>query len=51
MYSYHNNLTARYLGYKKILQKFTERYYWLRIVEDVNQYIQACYQYQIKKPI
>ncbi len=45
LYTFHNNLTAGYLGYKKILQKLSERYYWPGMVKDVNQYITVCYQY------
>src|SRR6266540_6626063 len=45
MYTFHNDPTARHLGYKKILQKLSERYYWPGMAKDVNQYIAACYQY------
>ena len=51
MYTFYNNPTARYLKYKKILQKLSERYYWPRMAKDVDQYIQAYYQYQMKKPM
>ena len=51
MYTFHNDLTAGHLGYKKVLQKLSERYYWLGIAKDVNQYIEACYQCQMKKPM
>ena len=27
MYTFHNDLTAGHLGYKKVLQKLSERYY------------------------
>ena len=49
MYTFHNDLTAGHLGYKKVLQKLSERYYWPGMAKDVNQYIVACYQCQIKK--
>jgi len=40
-----------HLGYKKVLQKLSKRYYWPEMAKDMNQYIQACYQYQMKKPM
>ncbi len=51
MYTFHNNPTARHLEYRKVLQKLSERYYWPGMAKDVNQYITACYQCQMKKPI
>src|SRR6266508_4143720 len=51
MYTFHNDLTAGHLGYRKVLQKLSERYYWPGIAKDVNQYIAACYQCQMKKPM
>ena len=51
MYIFHNDPTARYLGYKKVLQKLSERYYWPGMAKDMNQYIAACYQCQMKKPM
>src|SRR6266508_1124527 len=51
MYTFHNNPTAGHLGYKKVLQKLSERYYWPDMAKDVNQYIAACYQCQMKKPM
>src|SRR6266540_1719465 len=51
MYTFHNDPTARHLGYKKVLQKLSERYYWPGMAKDVNQYIAACYQCQMKKPM
>src|SRR6266498_160150 len=39
MYTFHNDLTAGHLGYKKVLQKLSERYYWPSIVKNMNQYI------------
>ncbi len=44
MYTFHNDPTAEHLGYKKVLQKLSERYYWPGMAKDVNQYIAACYQ-------
>ncbi len=44
MYTFHNDLTAGHLGYKKVLQKLSERYYWPSIVKNMNQYITAYYQ-------
>jgi len=44
MYTFHNDLTSGYLGYKKVLQKLSERYYWPGMAKDVNQYIAAYYQ-------
>ncbi len=49
MYTFHNNLIVGHLGYKKVLQKLLERYYWLEMTKDVHQYIEACYQCQMKK--
>ena len=49
MYIFHNDLTAGHLGYKKVVQKLLERYYWPGMAKDVSQYIAACYQYQMKK--
>ena len=40
---------TEHLGYKKVLQKLSERYYQPEMAKDVNQYIQACYQCQMKK--
>ncbi len=51
MYIFHNDPTAGYLEYKKVLQKLSERYYWPGMVKDMNQYIAACYQCQMKKPM
>src|SRR6266498_2150487 len=51
IYTFHNNPTAGHLGYKKVIQKLSERYYWPGIAKDVNQYIAACYQCQMKKPM
>ncbi len=51
MYTFHNDPTAGHLGYKKVLQKLSERYYWPGMAKDVNQYIAACYQCQMKKPM
>src|SRR6266498_4144605 len=51
MYTFHNDPTAGHLGYKKVLQKLLERYYWPGMAKDVNQYIAACYQCQMKKPM
>src|SRR6266542_4833301 len=51
MYIFHNDPTAGHLGYKKVLQKLSERYYWPGMAKNVNQYIQACYQCQMKKPM
>ncbi len=49
MYIFYNDLTAEHLRYKKVLQKLSERYYWPGMAKDINQYITACYQYQMKK--
>ena len=49
MYTFHNDPTVGHLRYKKVLQKLSERYYWFGMVKDVNQYIAACYQCQMKK--
>src|SRR6266498_4822765 len=49
MYIFHNDPIAGHLGYKKVLQKLSERYYWPDMAKDVNQYIAAYYQCQIKK--
>src|SRR6266540_2987465 len=49
MYTFYNDPTAGHLGYKKLLQKLSERYYWPGMAKDVNQYITTCYQYQMKK--
>src|SRR6266498_762199 len=51
MYTFHNDLTAGHLGYRKVLQKLLERYYWPGMAKDVKQYIEACYQCQMKKPM
>src|SRR6266540_6358833 len=51
MYTFHNDPTSEHLGYKKVLQKLSERYYWPGMAKDVNQYIAVCYQCQMKKPI
>src|SRR6266542_142006 len=51
MYTFYNDPTAGHLGYKKVLQKLSERYYWTGMDKDVNQYIAACYQCQMKKLI
>ena len=51
MYTFHNDPTAGHLGYKKVLQKLLERYYWPGMAKDVSQYIAACYQCQMKKPM
>src|SRR6266540_413356 len=51
MYTFYNDPTARYLDYKKVLQKLSERYYWPGMTKDVNQYIVAYYQCQMKKPM
>ncbi len=51
MYTFHNDPTAGHLGYKKVSQKLSERYYWPSMAKDVNQYIAACYQCQMKKPM
>src|SRR6266540_7166719 len=51
MYTFHNDPTAGHLGYKKVLQKLLERYYWPDMAKDVKQYIAACYQCQMKKPM
>ena len=51
MYTFHNDPTAGHLGYKKVLQKLSKRYYWPGMAKDVNQYIAACYQCQMKKPM
>ncbi len=51
MYTFYNDPTARYLDYKKVLQKLSERYYWPDMAKDVNQYIAAYYQCQMKKPM
>src|SRR6266498_2553711 len=44
IYTFHNDFTAGYLGYKKVLQKLSERYYWPSMAKDKNQYITTCYQ-------
>ncbi len=36
LYTFHNDPTAGYLGYKKVLQKLSGRYYWLDMAKDVN---------------
>src|SRR6266540_4052006 len=51
MYIFHNDPIAGHLGYIKVLQKLLERYYWPGMAKDVNQYIAACYQCQMKKPM
>jgi len=51
MYTFHNDSTAGHLEYKKVFQKLSERYYWPGMVKDVDQYIQAYYQCQMKKPM
>ena len=51
MYTFHNDPTVGYLGYKKVLQKLSDRYYWSGMAKDVNQYIAACYQCQMKRPM
>ncbi len=49
IYTFHNDSIAGHLGYKKVLQKLLERYYQPGIAKDVDQYIQACYECQMKK--
>ncbi len=49
MYTFYNNPISGYLGYKKVLQKLIKRYYWPGMAKDMDQYIQACYQCQMKK--
>ena len=51
MYTFHNDPTAGHLGYKKVLQRLSERYDWPGMARDVKQYIAVCYQCQMKKPI
>ena len=46
--TFHNNLIAGHLGYKKVLQKFTKWYYWLGIAKDVNQYTVYKYVTNVK---
>ncbi len=36
IYTFHNDPTAGYLRYKKVLQKLSERYYWPGMVKNVN---------------
>ncbi len=36
MYTFYNDSTTGYLGYKKVLQKLLKRYYWLGMAKDVN---------------
>ena len=43
MYTFYNDPTAGHLGYKKVLQKLSERYYWSGMAKDMNQYIGTCY--------
>ncbi len=43
MYTFHNDPIVEHLGYKRVLQKLLERYYWPGMAKDVNQYIAACY--------
>ncbi len=49
IYIFYNDPTIRYLRHKKILQKLSERYYWPKMTKDMDQYIQICYQCQMKK--
>jgi len=51
MYTFYNDPTAEYLGYKKVLKMLLERYYWPEIAKDIGQYIHTCYQCQMKKPM
>src|SRR6266498_4600964 len=51
MYTFHNDPTAGHLEYKKVLQKLSKRYYWPGMAKNVNQYIAAYYQCQMKKPM
>ena len=36
------SLGGRHLGRDKTLTKISERYYWLRMVEDVKEYCRTC---------
>ena len=44
MYIFYNDLIVGHLGYKKVLQKLSKRYYWPGMAKNVNQYIAVCYQ-------
>ncbi len=43
MYTFYNDPTSEYIGYKKILQKLMKKYYWSGIIKNMNHYIQAYY--------
>ncbi len=49
IYTFYNDLTVGHLGYKKVLQKLLERYYWPNMTKNMNQYIAVYYQCQMKK--
>ncbi len=50
MYMFHDAPTAGHISAKKILPKLQERYYWPQMYIDVEKYVQACYECQMKKP-
>src|SRR6266508_3114202 len=51
LYTYHNDPTAGHVSAKKMLEKLRSRYFWPNMTKDVEQYVQSCYQCQMKQPI
>ncbi len=50
MYMFHNTPMAEHISAKKMLPKLQERYYWPQMYIDVEKYVQACYECQMKRP-
>ncbi len=51
LYTFHNDPTAGHVSAKKMLEKLRSRYFWPNMTKDVEQYVQSCYQCQMKQPI
>jgi hypothetical protein len=38
----HQGMGGRHLGYKKTLEKVTRNYYWEKMAESINKFVQSC---------
>ncbi len=51
LYTFHNDLTTGHIFTKKMLEKLRPWYFWPNMTKNVKQYVQSCYQCQMKQPI
>src|SRR6266542_6056481 len=49
LYMTHDDLTAGHFATEIMYNKIKERYYWLKMYEDIKIYVESCDQYQRRR--